>query len=154
MHKTFAAIILFSVFVTSCSEATPTPSSTQVNTPAPTQTAIPTFTPIPFPTQTPDFITRILPSGIPDQEWNGIPVMPAAINGEGDEHGYTFTVQASVQEIQGYYEAELAGIGASLFSAGEGSEKNSVLLIFLKGQELITVSIIPHEGLMVVLLVK
>jgi hypothetical protein len=154
MYKAFVLIILFSVFIASCSNATPALSSTQVSTSAPTSTAIPTFTAIPMPTETPDFITRILPSGIPDQEWDGIPVMPAAINGEGDDHGYTFTVQASAAEIQQYYETELAKIGASLFSTGEGSEKNTVLLIFLKGQELITVSIIPHEGQMIVLLVK
>jgi hypothetical protein len=154
MYKAFVSVILFSVFVASCSSATPTQSLIQVSTSAPTSTVIPTFTAIPLPTETPDFITRILPSGIPDQEWDGIPIMPAAINGEGDEHGYTFTVQASAQEIQQYYEVELARIGANLFSTGEGSEKDTVLLIFLKGQELITVSIIPHEDLMIVLLVK
>jgi hypothetical protein len=159
MNKTFAFLVFFSMLVTSCSTFAPTPTSTP--TPAATATLIPTETPMPTatstpepPTETPDVVAALLPSGIPDKEWNDIPVMPDAINGEGDSQGYTFTIQADAESIQQYYETELAKLGFQLFATGDGNEKNTILLIFMKDIEIVSISIIPHEDLMIVLIVK
>ena len=157
MYKTFLLLIFVSLLMISCSALAPVPTSTPTETatllPTETQTPASTFTPEP-PTETPDAVAALLPSGIPDKEWNAIPVMPDAINGEGDSQGYTFTIQADAESIQQYYEKELAKLGFQLFASGDGNEKNTVLLIFMKDIEIVSISIIPHEDLMVVLMVK
>ena len=45
------------------------------------------------------------------QAWKGIPVMPDATSGEGDEEGYVFTIHATSQQVQDYYQVELARLG-------------------------------------------
>ena len=80
--------------------------------------------------------------------------MPNAINGDGDDKGYTFTIQADADSIQAFYESELGKIGYSLFAVGEGKEKDTVMLFFMKDAELISISIIPSGDLMLVLIVK
>lgn len=159
MYKTSVMFIFFSLLIASCSALAPVPTSTPA--PAATATLAPTETPTPTstftpesPTETPDVIAAMLPVGIPDKEWKGVPVMPGAINGESDSKGYTFTIQAASEVIQQYYEAELGKLGFDLFAAGDGNEKNTVLLIFMKDIEIISVSILPHDDLILVLIVK
>jgi len=157
MYKTFTVLVFFSLLMTSCAAFAPSPTSTltQTATLVPTETPTPTstLTPLP-PTETPDIVAAMLPSGIPDKEWNGIPIMPGAINGEGDDKGYTFTIHATSEEIQQYYQTELTKQGANLFATGEGNEKGTVLLIFMMGTDVVSISIIPHDDLMLVLIVK
>jgi hypothetical protein len=118
-------------------------------------TAVPTFTSTPEqPTQTPDVIAAMLPSGVPDSEWNGIPIMPGAINGEGDAQGYTFTIQSDTGSIQQFYQAQLANLGYELFATGESAAGRPVMLMFMKDAGIVSVSIFTHENLMVVLIVK
>jgi hypothetical protein len=162
--KTIGKAILLSVLVialTSCNifapqpteTSTPTETSlpTSTNTPEPTTT--PTETPIP-PTDTPSAPVLPMPSGKPSSEWEGIPVMPKAIAGEGDSKGYSFTINASRDEIQKFYEKELGKLGWNMFASGQGAT-NAILLIFMKDTGTLSVSIIPQpDGTMYVLLVK
>ncbi len=158
--KVFRLLALLSILAVSCSGPAPTeiPLPQQVVTLPPTQTvtaSAPTYTSTPEqPTPTPDVIAAMLPSGIPDQEWNGIPIMPAAIHGEGDAQGYTFTVQSDTQSIQQFYQTELANLGYDLFATGESDENKPVLLMFMKDSSIVTVSVFAHEDLMLVLIVK
>lgn len=157
--KVLRLLVLLSIFAVSCSGPAPTeiPLPVQVVTLPSTQTmvAVATSTSVPEqPTQTPDVIAAMLPSGIPDTEWNGIPIMPAAINGEGDAQGYTFTIQSDTESIQQFYQAELANLGYELFATGASDENKPVLLMFMKDTSIVTVSIFDHENLMLVLLVK
>jgi hypothetical protein len=95
-----------------------------------------------------------MPSGKPLTNWEGIPIMPNAIAGEGDSKGYSFTVNDSPDEIQRFYERELAKLGWNMFASGQGATK-AVLLIFMKDTSTMSVSIIPQpDGAMYVLLVK
>ena len=161
MSRVFALLILLSLFVTSCSTfapaLTPTPTHTatpvSTETPLPTPTLTPTNTPE-LPTETPDVISALLPSGVPDKEWNGIPIMPDAINGAGDEKGYRFTTKANPRLIQTYYQSELGKQGANLMAAGVPSGKDVLILIFQKGTETISISIIPHEDVFIVLITR
>lgn len=94
-----------------------------------------------------------MPSGEPVTEWEGIPVMPAAITGEGDSEGYSFTVKALPDEVQNFYEKEMAKLGWNLLGSGQGTT-SAILLIFIKGSNTLSVSIIPQpEGLIYVMLV-
>lgn len=80
--------------------------------------------------------------------------MPNAIAGEGDSNGYSFTVNATADEIQAFYKTEMAKLGWNMFALGEGSTE-AVMLLFMKGSDTFSVSIIPQpDGLMYVLLVK
>jgi len=80
--------------------------------------------------------------------------MPKAIAGEGDSKGYSFTINASSDEIQKFYEKELAKLGWNFFAGGQGTT-DAVLLFFMKDASTLTVSILPQpDGVMYVLLVK
>lgn len=80
--------------------------------------------------------------------------MPNALAGQGDSKGYSFTINASPDEIQKFYETELAKLGWNMFASGLGTT-DAALLIFMKGTSTLSVSIIPQpDGTMYVLLVK
>jgi hypothetical protein len=133
--------------------SSPTPTSTPEPTLTPTPTATPTLTPAP-PSATPDIPFLPMPSGTPMAEWDGIPIMPGAIAGEGDEAGYYFTVDASVDEVQEFYETEMPQAGWELLAAGEGGSNGAVMLIFIKGSTPMPVAIMPYEGLIYVMFAK
>ena len=167
MENTAKAIVL-SVLVmtlTACNTLvlqpteTPKPTETSLptstNTPEPTATPAiaPTSTPVP-PTETPAELVLSLPSGEPSSEWEGIPIMPNALAGEGDSGGYAFTINASLDEIQQFYETELPKQGWSVFASGQGTT-DAVILMFVKDAGILSVSIMPQpDGTMYVLLVK
>ena len=144
----------FITFLTACNS----PTSESTSTPALSPTGLPAETPTPEPTATLTLTLTLipptetvsgrllpLPSGTPASNWQGIPVMPVALAGKGDNSSYTFTVKGQVGDVQKYYEAEMPKLGWNLFAGGQGTT-NAILLMFMKGTELITVSIIPQEG--------
>ncbi len=162
--KTISKAILFSVLVialTACGPSAPAPTETPkpTETPLPTSTSTPeptntpTQTPVP-PTETPSAPVLKMPSGKPAAEWEGIPIMPEAIAGEGDSKDYSFTIKASADDIQKFYETKLAKLGWNVFASGQGTT-DAVLLIFMKGTTTLSVSIIPQpDGILYVLLVR
>jgi hypothetical protein len=166
--KTIGKAIILSVLViglASCSTFVPKPTETPIptetslptstHTPEPTNTATitPTKTLVP-PTETPSEPILPMPSGKPSSEWNGIPIMPTALAGEGDSKGYSFTIKASSDEIQKFYEKALAKLGWNMLGSGQGTT-DAVLLIFMKDAGTLSVSIIPQpDGTMYVLLVQ
>lgn len=95
-----------------------------------------------------------MPTGKPITNWEGIPVMPNAIAGDGDSQGYTFTIKATPEEVQKFYEKTMSKLGWNMFASGQGTTE-AILLIFMKGSDTMTISIIPQpDGLMYVLFVK
>lgn len=142
----------------SCSTFTPKPTETPVPTateiPTPTSTPEPTNTPAPtkVPTQTPIPPTNTAPgsdlprpSGEPANEWEGIPIMPDALSGEGDSTGYSFIIADEAEDVREYYEMQLSQMGWNLWANGEG-ETGAVLLFFSKDDNMVTISIIPMGG--------
>jgi len=124
-------------------------------TPIPTQTftAIPTLTATVLPTATEDVVPTLAPEGEPASEWNGIPIMPEAITGEGDAEGYIFTIKATPQQIQEYYELELGKLGWQILGTGDGS--SAEMLIFTnEAAETLSVSIVTKGDEALVLLVR
>jgi len=150
------------ITILACSSLVPVPTATTV----PTMTLIPTWTltatleptstatttSIP-PTES-DFPQALpLPSEEAASEWNGIPIMPGALAGEGDNLGYTFTIDAPLEDIQRFYEKELAELGWNMFVSGNGTT-GTALLFFMKDADTLSVSVIPQaDGIMYVLLV-
>ena len=133
--------------------ATSLPTSTSTPQPTITPTIKPSDTPIP-PTNTSSALALSMPSGKPVSTWEGIPVMPTAIAGDGDSKGYSFTVKAPIDDVQNFYKNEMTKLGWNVFASGQGTT-NAILLMFMKGANLVTVSIIPlSDGLIYVMLVK
>jgi len=133
---------------------TETPTPTATSFPASTPTPEPTITPSRIPTETPAAPVLPMPSGKPVANWEGLPVMPKAIAGDGDSTSYSFTVNALPDEVQAFYEREMAKLGWDLLASGQGTT-GAFLLIFTQGQETASVSIIPQpDGLIYVMLVK
>ena len=95
-----------------------------------------------------------MPAGKPVSNWEGIPVMPKAIAGDGDNQGYSYTIIGLPEVVQAYYEREMPKLGWEKFASGTGTTK-AILIFFQKGSDLATVSIIPQaDNLLYVLIVK
>lgn len=169
--KTISKAIILSVMaimLASCNTfapkptETPTPTHTSLptstHTPEPTSTSTEMPTPVP-PTETPSSPSLPMPTGKPLSNWENIPIMPGALAGDEKTNngatGYSFTIKASTDEIQNFYETELGKLDWSALAVGEGAEKGTVLMIFMKGTAALSVSIIPQpDDIMYVLIVK
>jgi hypothetical protein len=150
---TAASLLLLVLVLAACSSFTQ-PTSTAL--PTSTVIVIPTLaatnTSLP-PTGTPEAVSALVPEGQPASEWNGIPIMPDAIAGEGDEESYVFTIKATPQQVQEYYELELGKLGWQPFATGDGDA--SLMLMFMNNaSETLTVNILVKGDEVLVLLVK
>ena len=150
-----ASFLLFTLIAcSSVTQPTPTeiPTFTAVLDQTVNATQTLTVTSLP-PGETPDEVSGLPSEGQPASEWNGIPIMPGAITGEGDEESYVFTVKATPQQVQEYYQLELGRLGWQLLSQEEGA--SSVILLFTNhASETLTVSILSKGDEALVLLVK
>jgi len=141
-----ASLLLLMLVLAACSNFRQ-PSPTAI--PTLTLTVLPTFAP----TQTPDAVSSLIPEGQPASEWNGIPIMPEAIAGEGDEESYVFTIKATPQQVQEYYQLELGKLGWQPFATDNGD--SSLMLMFTNNASAtLTISIIAKGDQVLVLLVK
>jgi hypothetical protein len=114
---------------------------------------IPTNTSLP-PTEEPQAVSALVPEGQPASEWNGIPIMPNAIAGEGDEESYVFTVKATPQQVQEYYQLELGKLGWQPFTTGTGNSSSLMLMFTNNASTTLTISVIAKGDQVLVLLVK
>jgi hypothetical protein len=148
-----ASLFLLILFLTACSNFIQiTPNTVPMLTLTVVPTLVPTNTSQP-PTETPDAIAARVPDGQPASEWNGIPIMPDASAGEGDEESYVFTIKATPQQVQEYYQLELGKLGWQPFATGNGD--SSLMLMFTNNASAtLTVSIIAKGDEVLVLLVK
>ena len=79
--------------------------------------------------------------------------MPGATAGEGDEEGYVFTIKATSQQVQDYYQVELTRLGWQ--PSGLEASNSSVILSFTDSTAAtLTVSILAKGDEVLVLLVK
>lgn len=94
----------------------------------------------------------LLSTGTPvvASEWNGIPIMPGALAGEGDEESYVFTIRAMPQQVRDYYEIELGRLGWQLLDPGD----DSTLSFTNDAGATLTMSILANGDEALVLLVK
>jgi hypothetical protein len=142
VKKVIAAHLLLLMLIACSGRIQRTPAVTEV------LTEVATVTPAPSP---------LPPSHTPESQhtnvWMGIPVMPGATAGEGDEEGYVFTIHATSQQVQDYYQVELAGLGWQASDPETGN--SSVILSFTDSTTaMLTVSILAKGDEVLVLLVK
>lgn len=95
-----------------------------------------------------------IPTGEPAVEWSGLPIMPQAIAGDEGEGSYYFTVEATFEEVETFYESEMQPLGWNLLGVGEG-ENGALLMIFQKEDAVASISILLlNESTVYVFLVK
>ena len=109
-------------------------------------TAIPLQTLEALPSAIPDIENLIDPTGTPVDEWNGIPVMPAATAGEEfGESTYGYTVPASATDVKAFYTQEMEGLGwTSTFSLPVTEEGG--ILLFQNENDFLTITITPDQN--------
>ena len=102
----------------------------------------------------PDPVDVLDPQGNPAQEWRGIPIMSEAIAGQefAVNNAYSFTVQASAQDVQAFYDERLTQLGWSQPFESPFDE-NGGMMTFRKERSSLAITVTPSEDSMVVLLV-
>jgi len=94
-----------------------------------------------------------MPSGKPSSDWEGVPIMPNAIEGDGDSQSYIFIVNDLVDNVNAFYQEEMGKFGWNL-SRGAGDEMQS-FMSFTKGADTIDVTVVlQSDGLTYVKLEK
>ena len=131
------SLLVFSILISGCSSESSTPA------PAPTLLS----------TETAQIIARLVPTGQPITEWNGIPVMAGALAGEEKDGIYRFLMSASRDEIQTFYQHELSQRGWELSGTKEG-DAGALLLIFSAQEDTVSISILPDQNRFLVMLIK
>jgi len=116
-------------------------------------TQIPVTTLEALPSKMPDFEGYFNPQGTPASEWKGIPIMPQATTGQEftDTNTYSFKADATVKEVQDFYNAQLVEQGwSSLFSMP--GDSNGAIIAFQKDSSVLTITIVDSNGSIVVVL--
>lgn len=106
-----------------------------------------------IPSSLPDFEGYFNPQGTPASDWKGIPIMAQATAGQEftDTSTYSFKADASIKEVQDFYNAQLVEQGwSSLFSMP--GDANGAILAFQKDNNVLTVTIVDQNGSVVVVL--
>lgn len=96
--------------------------------------------------------TRPAPPRASTSTWHDVPIMPEAREGAEEDGAYSYTVNASVGEVQAYYEQQMPLAGWAYFASGEG-EAGNLLLMFQKDNITATIGVIKEDGGTLVLLV-
>lgn len=81
------------------------------------------------------------PAGTPVADWQGIPIMPGALNGGEAEGGYRYATEASIDAIKDFYGTALEELGYSLTQSGDDS--GVAYLVFEKGATTVIVAVLP-----------
>ena len=115
-------------------------------------TAFPVETLGALPTNLSEFSDYLNPQGTPAAEWNGIPIMPQATAGqEFDTANYSFRFEGTVKDATDFYNDALGKIEWSPMLSMPGDEAGG-LMIFQKGDSILTIMITNTDGSIVVLL--
>lgn len=137
------------------------PTAAATDTPAPTETVAPADTQaagsgsLPF-SNLANIAQHFNPVGQPVQDWNGIPIMPAAIAGQEYQGGqvYSFKASATIAQAVSFYEAKLPALGYQSFmagpatgSAGTGSYAiHDSVLYYLNGSKMLLLYIASYDS--------
>lgn len=146
-----ASLLLLILVLSACSSF---PQTTPTALPTLAFIVTPTFAltnAMPPSTETPESVSVNGPQGQLASEWNGIPIMPEAIAGEGDEESYVFTVKATPQQVQEYYQLELGKLDWQLLAAEEG---DASMKFMNNASQTLTIKLIAKGDQVLVLLVK
>jgi hypothetical protein len=82
-------------------------------------------------------------------DWQGIPIMPGALAGEGDEDGYVFTIRSAIEQVRAFYEAELPKLGWKSIPTEDAST-----MMFIRDDEALAISLMAKGDEILVLLTR
>lgn len=153
-HFVLSVILGGCVLLAACSALAPQATAT----PIPTDTALPSATPepsatAPAATATLDIFGELNPVDPPLAKWNNVRIMPGALAGGGDDNSYYFTTQASLDEIQAFYDQEMARLGYTSLAVGKGQNDTLVLFYESNGGTL-SISLFTKGDTVLVMMVK
>jgi hypothetical protein len=138
MRRAMVAVIaLCAAMILSCSSTTQMPLATTI--PASTDTPLPTATPTGPPEPTPTSGAESDTMGTPVPSWEGLPVMPGAIEGRPAGLCYVYSIGVSTEEVETYYWEQMTARGWQLFKR-QSSETglfggSAVVLDFARNRE-------------------
>jgi hypothetical protein len=142
LRSVFALLIL--VLVSACSS-----DSKQSSEPADEDSPFPVATSVDS-VGTPWTIPQSAAGNItpPASEWLGIPIMPGAITGDGDEDGYVFLIQSTVDRVRAFYETELPKNGWQSLPSDD-----DLTLLYVKTDDMATlmINLITKDNMVMVL---
>lgn len=95
--------------------------------------------------------TAIATSPPAASDWFGVPVMPGAITGDGDEEGYVFLIRANVDQVKAFYETELPKLG---WEPLPGEDELTLLYVKTDGSLSLTINLIARDDMVMVLLAR
>ena len=99
-----------------------------------------------LPSMAPEVGKYLDPTGVPVEEWNGIPVMPQATAGEEfGESTYSFTASASATDVQTFYNQKLEELGWETTFSFPVSDEGGILT-FLKEDQFLIITITPDQN--------
>lgn len=78
--------------------------------------------------------------------------MPQAISGEEKQGSYSYIVKATVEQVKDYYDKEMPELGWQPFAEGTG-ENGNLLLIYMKGSDIATISVILQDDVTLVMII-
>jgi hypothetical protein len=140
LNKTLIySLIALSILISGC----------QAGVPPLTDTAAPTLSL----TETAKLVSDLVPTGQPLNEWNGIPIMTGALAGDEKDEMYRFTILASREEIQSFYERQLSQRGWELTATKPGNA-GAILMIFSTDQDTVSIYILPNRDTLLVMIIK
>ncbi len=92
------------------------------------------------------------PTSASPATWRNVPIMPEAAESGEEDGTYSYTINASVGEVQAFYERQMHLAGWAYFASGEG-EAGNLLLMYQKDNITATIGVITQDGSTLVLLV-
>ena len=142
--KTIGGAIFLSVLLIALASCT-TFASQPTETPMLTKTSLPT--------ETPSASLLPMPAEKPLSEWEGVPIMPTATEGNGDSQSYSFMVNDLVDNVNTFYQEEMVKFGWRL-SRGKGNEMQSFMSFTKDGDTVDVTVVLQSDGLTYVTLEK
>jgi hypothetical protein len=79
--------------------------------------------------------------------------MPKAIAGSGDQISYSYTIQASPEQIQNFYDRAMPKAGWQPFAVGSGTSGN-LMLMYQKSDAITTISVIVQGEVTLVMIIQ
>ncbi len=81
----------------------------------------------------------------PMENWGGLPVMPGAVGGYDSPGSYAYFVDASLDEVDSFYEAALTEAGFSLFITVIDDEE-SLMDMYIQADKMVSIAALRPEG--------
>ena len=138
-------ILVVLIALASCNTLAPQPAEALMSTqtPLPTKPSLPTETTLPTKTQSAS--PSPASSESTARTWEDVPIMPNAIEEQSDSQSYTFVINELVDNVNAFYQEEMAKFGWTLLS-GKGNEMQSFMSFTKDGNTIDMTVVLQLDG--------